>query len=168
MLNSPFANLFTLILERMKTKAPSIRFVAQDIGQLENYEIRPAVSWPCCLIDIQQAQFSEANSENIQLAQGLISFRIGLVKYTDSNNLVPGNVLENSLKYYEAENELYAALHGWKPEGFGALLRRSCVTERREDDIRVREMKFAFSFTDESARPMKRTIPRPDSIINKY
>lgn len=165
MLNSPHANLFIAILERLKAKAQSIRFIAQDIGQLEHYEIRPAVSWPCCLMDIEQMQYSDANDRNIQLAQGTISLRIGMVKYTDSNNLVPGNVLENALKYYEIETEVVAALHGWKPEGFGALLRRTTVTERREDDIRVRVMHFAISYTDTSAKTARTTIPRPDGTI---
>ncbi|MBS0647376.1 MAG: hypothetical protein JSR97_12425 [Verrucomicrobia bacterium] len=165
MLKSPHANLLVAIIDRLKVKAPSLRFIAQDIGQLEHYEIRPAVSWPCCLMDIEQLQYSDVNDSNLQLAQGSVSLRIGMVKYTDSNNLVPTNVMENALKYYEVENEVFAALHGWKPQGFGAMLRRSTVTERREDDIRVRVMHFAISFTDESAKIARTTIPRPEGTI---
>lgn len=66
----PQANLFSLILERLTTKVPALRFIEQDIGQLENYEIRPAVSWPCSLIDIDDIIFSDAGDALIQIRVG--------------------------------------------------------------------------------------------------
>lgn len=165
MLTSPAANLFTEIVNRIKERVTEIRFIAQDIGQLENYDIRPAVSWPCCLMDIEQTNFTEANDGNIQLAAGTINLRLGLVKYTDSNNLVPDSAMENSLQYYELEQKLYSALHGWNPDGFGKMLRRTAATERRQDDIRVRIMRFEISYVDESARPIRSSIPRPGADV---
>lgn len=166
MLNSPQANLFKSILDRIKSTVPDIRFIDHDLGQLENYEIRPSVSWPCCLIDIDKIQYSDADSNNEQMAQGTITLRLGLVKYTDSNNLTPANVFENSLKYYEIENEVFKALHGWNPEGFSKLLRRVAATEKRDDDIRVRVITFDVSYRDAGAAPVKTTIPRPATILS--
>lgn len=165
MLTSPNANLFIEIMNRIKSQVSEIRFVAQDIGQLENYDIRPAVSWPCCLIDMDQTNFTEANDQNIQLAAGMITMRLGLVKYTDSNNLVPDAAMENSLQYYEIEQKLYQALQGWNPDGFGKMLRRVAATERRQDDIRVRTIRFEISYVDESARPVRTSISRPGAEV---
>lgn len=161
MLQSPQANLFQLLIERLNDKVPEIRFIEQDIGQLENYEIRPPVSWPCCLIDMEEFKYSDAQNVHTQIAEGIVSLRIGLVKYTDSHNLNSEVVRENALQYYEVEHKVFKALHGWNPAGFGKLLRRASATERREDDIRVRINKFAVSFTDESAKPVTQKIPRP-------
>ena len=72
---------------------------------------------------------------------------------------------ENALQYYEVENKLFKALHGWNPTGFGKLLRRITATEKRDDDIRVRIVKFAISFTDNSAVKTKTTVPRPGANI---
>jgi len=161
-LTSPFANLHNALIERITLMVPEIRYIAQDMGQLEHYEIRPPVSWPCCLIDVgDDFNFSDVAGTFKQQADGLIMFRLGMVKYTDSNNLVPANIRENALQYFEIEQKLFVALHGWAPAGFGRLLRRKSTKELREDDILVRRVPFAISFTDESAKPVKTTIARP-------
>jgi hypothetical protein len=166
MLTSPFANLHNALIDRIKAKVPDIRFIDQDLGQLENYETRPPVSWPCVLIDVgDDFDYSEMGNHMHQLATGTIMLRLALVKYTDSNNLVPNNVRENSLRYYEVENDLIKALHGWAPTGFSRLLRRKASTEKREDDIRVRAIPFAISFTDEIAAPETVSTSVPNPIV---
>lgn len=163
-MNSPFSSLLTQIISRIAENT-NVRFVTQDIGQLENYEIRPAVSWPCCLIDIDAFNFTDAQNNYEQLGQGSITVRIGLVKYTDLNNLTPEAAIDNAVNYLETEQQVYKALHAWAPEGFSRCMRINTITERRDDDIRVRVLKFSISFTDESAKPVKQTIPRPDLSI---
>lgn len=165
MLQSPQANFFQLLIEKLISDVPELRFIDQDLGQLENYEMRPAVSWPCCMIDIEDFKYSDQQNHAIQIAEGIISLRIGLVKYTDSNNLTPAATRENALQYYELEHKVFKALHGWNPPGFGKMLRRASGTERRDDDIRVRVLKFAISFTDDSAKPVKTLAPRPGAQI---
>ncbi len=165
MLASPQANLFQLLIEKLIADVPELRYIDQDVGQLENYEIRPAVAWPCCLIDIEEFKYSDQQNFLAQLAEGIISLRIGLVKYTDANNLTPLNIRENALQYYEVEHKVYKALHGYNPTGFSKLLRRASGTEKREDDIRVRVLKFAVSFTDDSAKKVKITVARPGGVL---
>ena len=161
MLQSPFANLLQELIDRLTEKVPSLRFVGQDIGQLENYELRPAVSFPCYLIDIDSFNFTDAQNEFTQLGQGTITGRLGLVKYTDISNLTPAQFMENAMKYLEIEQEIFVALHGWSPTGFSRCMRTVTVTERRDDDIRVRVNKFGTSFTDTSANKKKTTVQRP-------
>lgn len=156
--------MFTALLERIVAKVPEIRYIEQDLGQLENYEIRPAVSWPCCLIDIDDVDFSEAGGNLVQIGEGFVQVRLGLVKYTDSNNLVPKEIRSNSFRYLEVESKISKALHGWAPAGFGRLLRRKSVTEKRDDDIRVKILRFAISYK-EDLTPAKRSVPRPNAVI---
>jgi len=165
MLNSPFGKLHQMLLARLAEKAPLIRYADQDLGQLENYGIRPAVSWPCCLIDADDFDFTDLEKDHGQFGTGVIALRLGMVQYTDSNNLVPTNIRENALQYHEVEFEVYKAFHGWAPEGFSRMLRRKVSTEKREDDIRVRTMLFAISFTDDSAKPSRTTIARPEPTL---
>jgi len=157
--------LFMAILERLLDQVPEIRYIEQDLGQLENYEMRPAVSWPCTLIDIDDLDFSETGGKLVQLAQGFVQIRLGLVKYTDSNNLVPANIRANSLQYLELENKVYKALHGWGPEGFNKMLRRKSVTEKRDDDIRVKILRFSIGYKDEGAVPARLKVSRPGVTI---
>lgn len=164
MLLSPQANLFEAILAKIAADVPVIRYIEQDLGQLENYDIRPAVSWPCCLIDIEEMKFSNSGA-HLQHADGIVTCRIGLVKYTDSSNLTPPLIRENALQYYEVENLLFTALHAYNPPGFGKLIRLASATEKRDDDIRVRVIKFAISYTDNSAAPVTQTIAVPSPVI---
>jgi hypothetical protein len=161
MLDSPQANLLQSLIDRISTAVPEIRYIEQDLGQLENYQIRPPVSWPCCMIDIEEFIFSDAQNFFNQIGVGMVCFRVAHVKYTDSNNLTPTLIRENSLQYYETEHKLFKALHGWNPAGFSKFLRRVSITEKRDDDIRVRIIKFATSYTDDSAAPVKTSVPRP-------
>jgi len=163
---SPQANLFESLVQKIKTDVPEIRFIEQDMGQLENYEMRPAVAWPCALIDIEEWKYSDAQNELSQIGEGIVSIRLGLVKYTDTNSLTTANMREKALHYYELENTFVKALHGWNPASFGKLLRRAAGTERRDDDIRVRVIKFAISYTDDIGKKTKITIPRPDAFLN--
>jgi hypothetical protein len=165
MLESPEANLMQLLFTKFGADLPEYRFVEQDLKQLENYEIRPAVSWPCCLIDIEEMRYSDSVGNNHQIAEGFITFRSATVKYTDINNLTPVLKREAALGYLEIENKLFKKLHGWNPTGFGKLLRRSSITELREDDIRVKVIKFAFSYTDTSAERVVTRVPRPGANL---
>jgi len=162
MLTSPFATLHNAIIERIKQQVPAIRFIDQDLGQLENYDLKPPVSFPCVLMDVgDEFAYSDIGGQQHQLAEGTIMLRLALVQYTQSNNLVPANIRENALQYYELENDLVKALHGWAPTGFSRMLRRKAITEKREDDIRVRAIPFAISFTDLIAEPETTTTSTP-------
>lgn len=165
MLQSPEANLLKGIIEKIKT-VPEIRFISQDIGQLENYEIRPAVSWPCCLIDIEDGRYSDAGDQLIQHAEKTITLRLGVVKYSDVHQLAPDGVIEQALHYLEIENKLFKALHGKAVPGFGKFMRVLDATEKRDDDIRVRVIKFSVAYQDTSAMPAKISVPRPGVDIN--
>ncbi|RYF86952.1 MAG: hypothetical protein EOO03_11175 [Chitinophagaceae bacterium] len=161
---APEAKLYLAIVERIQKEAPEVRYIEQDLGQLENYQIRPAVSWPCALIDLDEIDFSDAGNDLVQIGQGFVQIRVGLVKYTDSNNLTPKNIRPNALRYMEQAEKLANALHGWAPEGFGRLLLRKSVTEKRDDDIRAKVLRFEISFKV-NRTPAKATVPRPSGII---
>ncbi len=166
MVTSPFAAIHLAIIERITAKAPAIRYIDQDLGQLDNYDLRPAVSWPAVLIDVADDwAYTENNSLGHQQATGSIVLRLALVKYTDSNNLTPANIRANGLQYFEAEQQVIAALHHWAPPGCSRLLRRRAFTEKRDDDIRVRNITFAISFTDMVAQPATTTVPRPAPVV---
>lgn len=157
------AQIFEAILQRLMT-VTELRYIEQDMGQLENYEKRPAVSWPCALMDIDDFDFSDMENNLDQLAEGWLQVRVGLVKYTDSNNLTPANIRPNGYKYMEVADKVVKALHGWAPPGCTRLIRRKSVTEKRDDDIRVKILRFAFSYK-ESMKPPRAIVNRPSGVI---
>lgn len=151
----PFLGLYQAIVSRLKLKVPEVRWIDLDMGQLENYGDRPAVSWPCVLIDFPGIQYEDA-SEALQFAQGAVVLRLAFPPFSPSNGSVPTLVQEKALKYFEIEDKIFKALHGWKPAEYGYMMRTSASTEAREGDtIRVRVLSYGISFEDNGAVPVR-------------
>lgn len=161
---SSFGNMYLKLRNRIAEKAPSIRYTDQDLGQLDFFDTRPPVSFPCVLIDIDDMVFDESG-ELTQTGEGSIVVRVGFDCWSPSNGLVNEDVARLSLEYYEGEQEVYLALQGWADDNFGKLTRQSVVTEKRNDNYRVRKMRFKVGMEDESAKPKRITVARPEPII---
>jgi hypothetical protein len=166
MLQSPHALLHQAIIERLKSKAPVLRYIDADLGQIDNYDMKPPVSYPFCLIVIaDEADYSDAGA-NTQVAEEIITLRVGMVKYTDSNNLVPANIRKNALQYYEVERAVAKALHNWQPQNFSKLSRIKGGKENREDDSLVRVLRFKYSYTDDLTLDAGTIVAKPQLKIN--
>ncbi len=153
MMNSPFANIFLSIQERIKTNAPSIKHIDQDLGQLKN--TRPPLSWPCVLIDFEDFNFEDL-SENVQLTNGTVVLRLGFAPHSNTSAATPAPFAEQALNYYDIEWQLHQLMHGWRPlKNVGTLCRTSATTQKRNDAYRIREIRYSIAFEDYST---KRTL----------
>lgn len=122
------------------------------MGQLDHYDTRPAVSWPCLLIDMGGFDFSNMG-EKAQTGEGELVLRLADDPYSATTNITPEQVRKKGLFFFELEFALHKALHGWSPgEESGSLIRRSSKPELREDKFRVREMRYRLSFEDYSTK----------------
>lgn len=172
-MNSPFANLFEALQTRIKAQVPAIRWIDQDMGQLEHYAERPAVAWPCVLIDFDGWNF-ENMGQNCQTAEGDLIIRLAFPPFSHSNNLSP--VKDKALIFYEHEFNLHKALQGWEPVispppggaggGFSPMTRISADTEKRDDPIRVRVIRYRLAFEDYSTAPVTTPEARPTPKFN--
>lgn len=164
---SPFGNLYLSIMDRLVAEVAALRYIDQDLGQLDNYDIRPAVSFPCALIDISDFESDDMAGKNMQHAEGLVIITLGFDPFSASNSLAPGDVRLKALEYYDIEQAVHVALHGWRNEGFSKLLRRKAIKEGREDKFRVRKIAYATSFEDDTTMPVLASLPRPEPFIGK-
>lgn len=152
-MNSPFANIFLSIQERIKNNTPAIKHIDQDMGQLKN--ARPPLSWPCVLIDFEDFNFDDL-SENVQLTNGTIAFKLGFAPHSNSSAATPVTFTEMALNYYDIEWQLHQLLQGWRPlNTTGRLCRISTTTQKRNDSCRIREIRYSIAFEDYST---KRTL----------
>ena len=157
-----FGRMLIAIQNRIVSEVPEIRWIDQDLGQLDFYEMeRPAVAWPCVLIDFGNTQYDELH-QSTQSASPAIQFKLGFPPYSPSDQKAPLEVRANSLKFYALEEKLYKAFQHWDADGLcQPMTRTSGITEKREDPIRVRVMTFTTTFHDNSAVPETESIPRP-------
>lgn len=128
---------------------PGIRYVEQDLGQIDNYDVRPAVPDVGVLIDFTQTVYEQKQLKT-QWAQMIINFRLYFLTIGNSSNLAPLGVREKALFYYELESKLYLIMQDWKVEGLLMLpLKRiSASSEKRNDGIRVRNIAFKCTYED--------------------
>lgn len=158
-MNSPFANLYETIMARIKSEVTAVRYVNQDLGQLEYYNAntgRPAVSFPCALIDFDNFNADDLSDKSQEL-EGDVIIRIALDTWSSASSITPTEVRTKALSYYDVEHAVYKALHAWCPgpaDSCGYLTRTGTATEQREDAIRVRVMRFRLRFRDDSACPI--------------
>jgi len=164
MATSPFSNLFLNLRKHISNACGSIRYVNADLGQLDFFEERPSVSFPCVLIDIGDTKFEDI-ANNAQLGDGIISIRIGLTNYADTSSLAPEDVAERGCEYWEIEQEVHEQLQGWAKDNVGKITRISAVTEKRRDEYRVRALRYSFGMEDNTTIKNKR-VSRPDASIH--
>lgn len=157
-MTSPFSTLFLAIQAQLKAQIPEIRFIEQDFGQLEMEN--PPVSFPCVLIDFSNWQYEQAG-ENLQFANGIVNVRFAIQVWSYTSNLTPSEWQEKGLSFYDLEWTIYKVLQTFQPDGYDALTRVSVQTEKRRDNLRVREMKFSTGFQDMEAMPDYQTAPLP-------
>mgnify|MGYP003574986080 CR=1 FL=1 len=160
-IESIFGQLFLALQNLIKTKCPSVRWIDLDLGQLEEDTMRPAVSFPCVLIDFNQSTFEDLQRK-AQKGQGVFTLRIGFASYSQTASTTPAPVTEKGLQFFEIENEVFKAVQGFEAEGLvDCCSRVNVATERREDGLRVRVMTFNFDYEDHSARVIRKA-PKPD------
>jgi hypothetical protein len=156
-LTSIYGQLLMALQNRITTAVPDVKWVDQDLGQLDIEGERPAVLFPCVLIDFSSSQYSDLLN-NVQRADSCtVQLRLGFAPYSPSQAGAPESVREQSLGYYEVEKRVYQALQGWAPESgiCDVLTRTTDGSELREDTLRVRRMLFTTTFDDHSANELK-------------
>lgn len=169
-MESYFAQMILALQAYIPTKVPEIRFVEQDLGQLESPDEmgRYPVSWPCVLIDFTETLYSDL-SQNIQEAESTVQLRLGFQPVSFTSNLQPEHIRKQGLNYYEIENRLYQALQGWAPADLcQPLTRQRAISEKREDFVRVRVLPFTTRFEDWNAHPSKVKVDRPALDIDYH
>ena len=163
-LQSFFAQLLLKLQAHIKTEVAEIRYINQDLGQLEVYDMgSPSVSWPCVLVDMSDTNYSDLHGGTQEANVCTILFRLGFNPFSQTSNLQPEEVRKLGLQYYEIEQKLYQALQGYDADGLmQPMTRTRMATEKREEDaFRVRVLIFTTSFEDDGARPVVNTI-NPD------
>lgn len=162
-MNSPFSTLFLAIQTQLADLVPAVKWIDQDLGQLELE--RPPVNYPCLLVDFDEFKYDDAG-EAIQFAEGFVSIRLAFQAWSNTNSVTPSQWKEKGLSFYDIEWAVYKALHGWKPEKYGYLMRVSANTEQREDNLRVRVLRFSINFEDFSACKEYSSAHLPPPVVD--
>jgi hypothetical protein len=137
---------------------PLFKYIAMDIGQLE-YADRPGVLFPALLIDFEAENYSDA-AAGIQLCDCILLLRVAFAPFEDESGLAPSDVRTRALKYFDIEAKLHTVMQNLNDADFGGTTRISAAIEKREDNLRVRQLRYNIAWKDDSAF-IQTTMPKP-------
>ena len=132
---------FLIAQEQLATLA-MFPYIARDRGQIDKYEGRPAVKFPCALISISQPKRKNL-SPITQDRQLTVTIRAAFLRLHDDSSISTANERNRALEYYEAVESIDDLLQGFRNDYFAAPWEcTACIDEQRPDmDI----VKFVFT-----------------------
>lgn len=138
------------ILKALIATVPAILWTDLDKGQIDNYQIRPALPFPSALLKINVTRTEDIGG-GLQRCFCSCNVRLVFDYEGDTNNHVPSDALVNSLNYYDTTADIYKAIHYKGDDMIGKFLRRSQKQEDRSDGLTVMNIAFDTIFMDKSA-----------------
>ena len=144
-----YGRVLKALFERLQSEVPELLWIAEDIGQLDETELRPSVSFPCALIDFPNSTYT-SDSGSIRTGDVTISVRLAFDPYANAYEGAPNYSLDKSLERFEIEHKVVSALHDYGVEDLFSELQ--CVqqaSDKRNDGMRVRSLTLTTSYKDQ-------------------
>jgi hypothetical protein len=151
-------NIIQQIQNKLTTDVKTLKYVDQDWGQMDFYT-QPPVKFPCALIDIQSAEYTN-DGTLIQQGVATVVIRLFDLKLSNSSNGAPQLQKDNAKKIWQLLEDTNKALHG-QPflEGAGLLIRQQMRRTKRNDGCYQTELYYTVQFTDDSCMPTYQKAP---------
>ena len=136
-------NPIQLILENVKNKLAAIgdlKYIDNDWGQLDDYSPNFPVKWPCALVDVTDARYSNIGKDptmlpaNRQQAEIILTITIATLRLSASNQKAP--IKPDSNDIYLIIQTVHELLHGQSPTPqAGPLIRQGMQRIHRDDGV---------------------------------
>ena len=148
------ATLIETLREKL-AQIPQVKYVDEDWGQLDHYSPHPPVMWPCILIDLASAKYSDIGRKpgsvpvNRQMGEILIEITVANLKTTNSSSRAPQGQKTQSLSIHSIIQAVHVAIHGWSPgENIGKLIREGQKREKRDDGVQEHKIYYSAGITN--------------------
>jgi hypothetical protein len=141
------------VQDRLTQDVPALKYVDQDWGQMDFFP-GPPVKFPCALIDVQSAQYTN-NGNFIQQGTAMVVIRLFDIKLSNSSQAAPAGQKENAKKIWQLIEDVNKALHGqnFLQEGYGLPVRTQMRRTKRNDGCYQTELYYTVQFTDTTCQP---------------
>lgn len=150
-----------LDIQAQLSAIPELHYVGENWGQL-NFE-QPPVNWPCCLIDLGDADFKQLGKQT-QQADATLQLTLADIQYNGVVPALPQTEMEKAFLIFDIIEKINTTLHGHGTEQYSRLIRTSIKKIERDDLVREFLITYKFAFTDESARPEYTKVSVPPDI----
>lgn len=133
----------------------SLQYIAENWGQLDHYSNNPPVQWPCALVDIGSASFSDIGRDNSQIPINRqmgsiqVTVRIAHLRLGNTSHMAPQTQKDATWSVFETIEEVHGKLHGFEPvENCSPLMRKSFARVIREDGIQEYIVVYSGELSD--------------------
>ncbi|NDV45492.1 hypothetical protein D0T49_00295 [Paludibacter sp. 221] len=159
------ADLIQDFQTRLMVQVPELLYIDEDWGQLDYYDKFPLVKFPCALIDIQNATFTN-DGELAQRGVLTVVVKLYLLRLSNTSNAAPQSQKNNAKKGWAIYEKVNRALHGqdFLPVGFAAPIRQSMQRVKRADGVYQRDITYTIGFSDNTTVPVRPITPARPTI----
>lgn len=143
------------ILESVKQKlaeTSGLKYIDEDWGQLDDYSPNFPVKWPCALIDISQASYSNLGQDpdrlprNRQQAQAQLTVTVANLKLTNTSRHAPTQQKQDASQVHLIIQHIHELLQGYAAaEVAGPMIRTGMQRIRRDDGVQQYEISYTFA-----------------------
>ncbi len=144
-------NVVLSIQEKLQNEIIELQYIDEDWGQLDYYSANMPVKWPCLLIDVTDAEYSETGKDwnqvpNRQIATVSVTLTFANLKLTNTSYRAPLLQKEKAHHIWDIILKVHEILRGWSPvQDAGQMKRESHRRVIRDDG--VQEYKVIYSTT---------------------
>jgi hypothetical protein len=139
--------IYLAISSRLKSLVPDLNWIDYDWGQLNDE--RPAVAFPCALIDIAYTDCKNLAEESLveQMVSGSITLKLAFQPQGESQVTAPNASRDAALKPLDTIASVHSALQGWNGNGmFRGLSRKKGSGSPRKDKLKVYNLVYETNF----------------------
>lgn len=146
------------IIQAIQTKIQAVtgvNYVDEDWGQLDYFSPNFPVKFPCVLIDVTNAGYSnigqdkQATPINRQMADATISLTIANLKLTNSSGLAPQFQKDNTWSIHELIEEIHKVVQGFRAvDNASGLIRVSMNRTKRDDGVQEYTVRYSANLNN--------------------
>jgi len=143
------------IIQAIQTKIQAVtgvKYVDEDWGQLDYFSPNFPVKFPCVLIDVANANYSnigqdkQATPINRQLADATISLTIANLKLTNSSGIAPQFQKDNTWSIHELIEDIHKVIQGFRTtDNATGLIRIGMNRTKRDDGVQEYTVRYSCS-----------------------
>ena len=143
------------IIQAIQTKIQAItgvKYVDEDWGQLDYFSPNFPVKFPCVLIDVANANYSNIGQDkqampiHRQMADATISLTIANMKFTNSSGMAPQSQKDNTWSIHELIEEIHKVVQGFRTsDNATGLIRIGMNRTKRDDGVQEYTVRYSIS-----------------------
>lgn len=137
--------IFLSIQDRLSTMVPALRYIDKNWNQLNMPQ--PPVQWPCCLIDLDNIDYSQTSSSD-RLASATINLMVGTQHAVRSS--AKATTKADAYDILDVLESVMEALEGWRvPSTTQALTRTRLAKAYSDQSYDVYTLTFTTAWVEQ-------------------